>query len=247
MRRPVVTAAAVVALCSPPVARAQTQSVPQDVLSATDAVVAVHTSVSNGAGFVLEGANQEVVTHEGVVRGQESARVTTIDGRALEGEVIGRDEEAGLAVLSVPGVRVGSIALAGESADEGDAVFAIGRPLGYSDRLLALEVDDLSNEGASRRIELDAGASRDGLGGPLLNEMGDVVGVIVASPKGGALAVPVGRVARVERAAAGQSLPWMAIGAGLIVGLVGFMLLVTWLASRSRQRGGRRVEERPTP
>lgn len=241
------TAAVVVALalCAVPVALAQSQRPPRDVLSATDAVVAVHTSVGKGAGFVLEGANNEVITHDGVVRAQKDARITTIDGRELKGSVIGRDEEAGLAVLSVPGVRVGSIALAGESADEDDTVYAIGRPLGYSDRIVALAVDDLSNEGASRRIELDAGVTGDGLGGPLLNEAGDAVGVIVADPQGGALAVPVGRVARVERSASAEPLPWTAIGAGVVGGLIAFVLFVTWLTSRSRRHAVRSYERPP--
>ncbi|MDQ3609860.1 MAG: trypsin-like peptidase domain-containing protein, partial [Actinomycetota bacterium] len=147
----------VLAVGAPAVAHAQGQGnrAPDDVLGATDAVVAVHTSISNGAGFVLEGAEDEVITHDAVVRSDETARVTTIDGRQLEGTVVGRDAEAGLAVLSVPGVRVGTIPLADESAEDGDDVWAVGRPLGYSDRIAALDVDDLSDEGASRRIELD--------------------------------------------------------------------------------------------
>lgn len=233
------------ALCAPAAAHAQGSSSrpPDNVLSATDAVVAVHTSVANGAGFVLEGAEDEVVTHDGVVRSRDTARVTTIDGRELEGTVIGRDEEAGLAVLFVPGVRVGAIDLADASAEEGDAVYAIGRPMGYSERIAALEVDDVSGELAGRRIELDGGITGDGLGGPLLNSQGNAVGVVIANPKEGARAVPVGRVARVELAATGASPPWLAIGAGVIIGLAVFVAFVTWLTSRSKRRWVQRLEE----
>ena len=237
----------VAVLCAPAAAQAQGQSSrpPDNVLGATDAVVAVHTAVANGAGFVLEGAGDEVVTHDGVVRSRDTARVTTIDGRELEGTVIGRDEEAGLAVLFVPGVRVGAIDFADASAEEGDAVYAIGRPLGYSDRIAPLEVGDLSGELAGRRIELDGRISGDGLGGPLLNSQGNAVGVVIANPADGARAVPVGRVSRVERATVGGSPPWMAIGAGLIAGLAVFVAFVTWLTSRSKRRWVQRLEEEP--
>ena len=235
----------VAALGAPAVAHAQDEGdrPPDDVLDAVDAVVAVHTPLSNGAGFVLEGAEDEVVTHDAIVRSRETARVTTIDGRELEGTVLGRDEEAGLAVLWVPGVRVGAIDLATESAEEGDAVYAVGRPLGYSDRIAALEVDDLSGELAGRRIELDSGITGDGLGGPLLNSQGDAIGVVVADPEEGARAVPVGRAARVERAAVAEPLPWMTIGVGVVAVLGAFVLFITWLTSRSTRRWARRFEE----
>jgi S1-C subfamily serine protease len=235
----------VAALGAPAAAHAQGQGdrPPDDVLGATDAVVAVHTPLSNGAGFVVDGAEGEVITNYAVVRSQETARVTTIDGRELEGTVIGRDQEAGLAVLSVPGVRVGAIQLAEESADEGDTVYAVGRPLGYSERIAALEVDDLSNEGARRRIELDGPITGDGLGGPLLDGQGAAVGVVVSNAQEGARAVPVGRAARVERGATAEPPPWMAIGAGVIGGLVAFVAFIAWVTSRSRRRWARRLEE----
>ncbi len=235
----------VLALSAPAVAQAQGQGnrPPDNVLGATDAVVAVHTSVSNGAGFVLEGAEAEIITHDAVVRSDETVRVTTIDGRELEGTVVGRDEEAGLAVLSVPGVRVGTIPLARQSAEDGDDVWAVGRPLGYSERIAALGVDDLSGEVAGRRIELDGPINGDGLGGPLINGQGAAVGVIVADAQDGARAVPVGRAARVDRAAAAEPPPWMAIGAGVIGGLAVFVAFVAWMTSRSQRRGGEQPAE----
>jgi len=237
----------VLALGVPAVAYGQGQGdrAPENVLSTTDAVVAVHSSLSNGAGFVLEGAEAEVITHDAVVRSDETTRVTTIDGRQLDGTVVGRDEEAGLAVLSVPGVRVGAIPLADESAEEGDAVWAVGRPLGYSDRIAALDVDGLSGERAERRIELDGPITGDGLGGPLINGQGAAVGIVVADAQEGARAVPVGRAARVERAATAQPPPWMAIGVGVVAGLALFVALVAWVTSRSKGRRVQRWEDEP--
>ncbi|MBA3861379.1 MAG: trypsin-like peptidase domain-containing protein [Solirubrobacterales bacterium] len=235
----------VLALSAPAFAQAQGQGnrPPDNVLGATDAVVAVHTSVSNGAGFVLEGAEAEVITHDAVVRSDETVRVTTIDGRELEGTVVGRDEEAGLAVLSVPGVRVGTIPLASQSAEDGDDVWAVGRPLGYSDRIAAVDVEDLSGELAGRRIELDGPVTGDGLGGPLINGQGDAVGIVVADAQDGARAVPVGRAARVERAATAEPPPWMAIGAGVVAGLVIVVAFVAWVTSRSKRRWVQRFED----
>ena len=236
----------VLALSAPAFAQAQGQGnrPPDNVLGATDAVVAVHTSVSNGAGFVLEGAEAEVITHDAVVRSDETVRVTTIDGRELEGTVVGRDEEAGLAVLSVPGVRVGTIPLASQSAEDGDDVWAVGRPLGYSDRIAALGVDDLSGELAGRRIEFDGPIAGDGLGGPLINGQGAAVGIVVADGDG-ARAVPIGRAARVERAATAEPPPWMAIGAGVVGGLAVFVAFISWVTSRSKRRWVRHFENEP--
>ena len=214
---------------------------PEDVLEAAESVVAVHTTLTNGAGFVVEGADEEVVTHDGVVRGEDTARITTLDGRALEGTVIGRDPVAGLAVLSVPGVRVPSLPVAGESADDEDEVFAIGRPLGYRDRLRRLEVDDLSNEGAERRIQLDDSGSPDGLGGPLVTADGSVVGVVVGEADAGALAVPVGRVARVVRTGT-DGVPWSTVGLGAIGVIAVVVGLATWSAARGQRRWRERYE-----
>ncbi len=214
---------------------------PEDVLEAAESVVAVHTTLTNGAGFVLEGAGEEVVTHDGVVRGQDTARITTLDGRALEGTVIGRDPVAGLAVLSVPGVRLRPLPLAGESADEEDEVFAIGRPLGYRDRLRRLEVADVSNAGAERRIQLDDSGSPDGLGGPLVTPDGSVVGVVVAEADAGAIAVPVGRVARVARTEV-AGVPWTAVGVGAVGVIAGVVALATWSAARGQRRWRERYE-----
>jgi len=212
---------------------------PEDVLDAAGSVVAVHTPLTTGAGFVLEGGGEEVVTHDGVVRAHETARITTIDGRAMEGTVTGRDPVAGLAVLSVPGVRVPPLSLAAESAGRDDEVFAIGRPLGYGDRLRRLEVEGLSGRGPQRRVELSDPGSPDGLGGPLVTPDGGVVGVVVAEAASGALAVPGGRVARVARTEV-EGIPWTAVG----LGVVAVLAVVVGLASWSAARGQRRWRER---
>ena len=235
---PALLALALAAVPAAAVAQDRAQAPPEDVLDAAGSVVAVHTPLTTGAAFVLEGAADEGVTHDGVVRGQETARITTIDGRAMEGTVIGRDAAAGLAVLSVPGVRVPPLSLAPESAGEGDEVFAIGRPLGYGDRLRRLEVEARSGEGARRRIELSDSASPDGLGGPLVTPDGGVVGVVVADAPSSALAVPVGRAARIARAEV-ESVSWTTVG----VGVVALLAVVVGLASWSAARGQRRWRE----
>lgn len=235
---PALLALALAAVPAAAVAQDRAPAPPEDVLEAAGSAVAVHTPLTTGAGFVLEGGGDEVVTHDGVVRGHETARITTIDGRAMEGTVVGRDAVAGLAVLSVPGVRAPPLSLAAESADEGDEVFAIGRPLGYGDRLRGLEVENLSGEGARRRIELSDPGSPDGLGGPLVTPDGGVVGVVMADAPSGAVAVPVGRAARVARAEVG-SIPWTTVG----LGVVGLIAVVVGLASWSAARGQRRWRE----
>jgi hypothetical protein len=47
----------------------------------------------------------------------------------------------------------------------------------------------------------------------------------------------------VERAATAEPPPWMAIGAGVVGGLVLFVSFIAWITSRSKRRWVQRFED----
>ncbi len=87
---------------------------------------------SLGSGLIVE-PNGIVVTNAHVIEGASSIRVTTLNGRELEAEVLGSDRDTDLAVLKVQASDLPAVSL-GSSTDLliGETVVAIGNPFGLS-------------------------------------------------------------------------------------------------------------------
>ena len=154
-----------------------------------------------GAGVVVN-ASGAVLTALHVVDGATAVQVEFADGTRGGARVVTSQPEHDVAVLAVdrlPEVVVPAI-LAGPPPI-GDAVFAVGNPLGLERSLSAGVVS-----ATDRRIGTPKGTSLDGLiqfdaavnpgnsGGPLLNRAGQVVGIVtaLANPSGQDFFIGVG-------------------------------------------------------
>lgn len=178
-----------------------------------------------GSGFIIH-ASGLVVTNEHVVRGADEVVVTLPDARELQADVVGTDELSDLAVLRVrspgPDREPLPVAALGDSDDLviGEWVIAIGNPLGF---LLAntepsvtvgvvsavgRNIIPSSAPGDQRGIYLDmiqtdASINPGNSGGPLINALGEVIGVnsSILSQSGGSeglgFAIPINRVRQV--------------------------------------------------
>jgi serine protease Do len=170
-----------------------------------------------GSGFIIHGDGL-TVTNEHVVRGASEVVVTLPDGREFEAEVVGTDELNDLAVLRIrvpEGERL-PVAPLGDSENLliGEWVIAIGNPLGtmLSNTEPSVTVGVISAvgrniipEGGEQRgyyldmIQTDASINPGNSGGPLINSMGEVIGVnsSILSSSGGSeglgFAIPVSR------------------------------------------------------
>ncbi|MBI4409898.1 MAG: trypsin-like peptidase domain-containing protein [Gemmatimonadetes bacterium] len=171
-----------------------------------------------GSGFIIR-EDGLVLTNEHVVRGAEQVVVTLADGREYEGEVVGTDELSDLALLRVA-ARALPVAPIGDSDRLliGEWVVAIGNPFGY---LLANTEPTVTAgvvSGVGRNIipageeergyyldmiQTDASINPGNSGGPLVNALGQVVGVnsSIFSHSGGSeglgFAIPIKRARRI--------------------------------------------------
>ena len=165
-----------------------------------------------GTGFIW---NEEgyVVTNFHVVQQASVVTVTLQNGSSYEAIPIGSDPDKDLAVLKidVEGNKLSPISLGDSSLLEvGRKVIAIGNPFGLDTTMtvgvvsaLGREIDSVSRRKIRDVIQTDAAINPGNSGGPLLNSLGQLVGVNTAiySPSGGSsgigFAIPVNTVQRI--------------------------------------------------
>ncbi|HZF12040.1 MAG TPA: trypsin-like peptidase domain-containing protein [Thermoanaerobaculia bacterium] len=163
---------------------------------------------SLGSGFIVD-ASGIVVTNAHVVQGASSITVTTLDGRELKAQVLGSDRDADLAVLKVDGKNLPAVPL-GSSADLmiGETVIAIGNPFGLSHSVTTGVISARGRTVPSEQgervftdfLQTDASINPGNSGGPLVNILGQVIGIntaIVSGANGIGFAIPADRARRV--------------------------------------------------
>ena len=144
------------------------------------------TQQALGSGFVIDKSGH-IVTNFHVVQGAQRVQVSFSDNERLSARVVGRDLSTDLAVLQVKTRSRALTPLALGDSDAvrvGDAVLAIGNPLG-EDRSItsgivsALQRRIYAPNGApiDNVIQTDAALNHGNSGGPLLNARGQVIGV----------------------------------------------------------------------
>ncbi|MDB4950301.1 MAG: putative family peptidase [Gemmatimonadetes bacterium] len=193
-------------------------------------------SAGLGSGFVFSREGL-VLTNEHVVRGATEVVVTLADGRELDAEVRGVDEVNDLAVLrlKLPAGSTVPVAPLGSSGGLmiGEWVVAIGNPFGFylsnpepsvtAGVVSAVGRNIIPSGGEQHSyyldmIQTDASINPGNSGGPLVNALGEVVGVnsSILSSSGGSeglgFAIPIDRARRValDLAANGRvRRPWI--------------------------------------
>lgn len=166
-----------------------------------------------GSGFIWDAASGLVVTNYHVVAGADRLTITMQDEETFQAEVVGFAPERDLAVLRMidPPVSLTALPL-GDSSElsVGRKVLAIGNPFGLDTSLtvgvvsaLDREIQSPSNRTIRGVIQTDAAINPGNSGGPLLNSLGQLIGVNTAiySPSGGSagigFAIPVNTVIEV--------------------------------------------------
>ncbi len=150
--------------------------------------VTTTTGTSTGTGVVW-GDGGLIMTNRHVVEDAVQIRVSLADGRVLTGEIVGLDSSIDIAVLKVAADDL-LIAAIGDSGviRVGDDVVAIGHALdlpggptvskGVVSALDRSLID--GSEVLSDLIQTDAAINPGNSGGPLLNVMGEVIGINTA-------------------------------------------------------------------
>ena len=142
------------------------------------ATVYIQSDDGSGSGMIIE-ADGFILTNAHVVKGFTNVHVTLQSNEVYPAVVIGRDENADLAVLKINGDHFPMVQFGDSNkVNQGDEVFTFGFPFG-------IEGDVSFKEGTvSRRIEgyfeTSAEIHPGNSGGPLVNIYGQVVGVNTA-------------------------------------------------------------------
>ena len=170
---------------------------------------------SQGSGFVIDKAGH-IVTNYHVVQGATDVEVSFSENERIPAKVVGVDPSTDIAVLEVDEQARALTPLQLGDSDAvtvGDAVVAIGNPLGLERTITAGIVSALQREitapdgfAIDKVIQTDAPINPGNSGGPLLNARGEVIGVnsqIAPDPAGGSgnigigFAVPINTVKEV--------------------------------------------------
>ena len=145
-----------------------------------------------GSGFVYD-KQGHIITNTHVIDGANTADVTFVDGNTYRAKVIGKDPSSDIAVLQItdnfsPENLVPLPIVNSSSLQVGQQVIAIGNPFGLSDTMTAGIVSQMgrllpnpdTRFATPGAIQTDAPINPGNSGGPLLNMLGQVVGINTA-------------------------------------------------------------------
>ncbi len=194
--------------------------------------------VGTGTGFVYkkDDNNGYLITNHHVIEDARTVKVLNNNGQEVEAKVLGSDEYADIAVLSIDASAVMQVAEIGESSvsEIGDTVFTVGSPLGTDyigtvtkgilsgkDRTVEVELSN-NNTFMMEVLQTDAAINPGNSGGPLVNMNGEVIGVnsmklVEDKIEGMGFAIPIELVmSAVERLEKGEEIERPLIGASLM-------------------------------
>jgi S1-C subfamily serine protease len=142
-------------------------------------------AVAAGSGFFVS-TDGFVVTSQHVIEGASKVRVILSDGRRLDADVVASSRATDLAILKVSSASPGMLSLASSrSAKVGQWVFTYGYPvtdvLGSEPKFSDGSISSLSGlRDEHSFMQISVPVQPGNSGGPLVNEKGQVVGVIAA-------------------------------------------------------------------
>lgn len=167
--------------------------------------------VSLGSGFFVKDDIVATNLHmiEGAARGYAK-----IVGRKPKYEIVGivgLDTQRDLALLKITGVRAPSLTFGDiNQVAVGDEVYAIGNPQGLEGTFSQGIVSSIRQVGSDILFQITAPISPGSSGGPVLNAQGKVIGIAVATFKGGQnlnFAIPATYLATLLLPGSGQANP----------------------------------------
>jgi S1-C subfamily serine protease len=166
------------------------------------------TGGSMGSGVIIDGAKALVLTNAHVIDNASDIEVRLLDGREFKAELVGADPDFDLAVLKLQNAHDLPQIQMGDSSDIliGEPVIAIGNPFGYAHTVTTGVVSALNRSLRSKAgtftdfIQTDAAINPGNSGGPLLNILGQLIGLntaILAKGEGIGFAIPINKARRV--------------------------------------------------
>ena len=175
-----------------------TQSPKEHAKSIGPAVVKISTPSGLGSGVIID-KDGHAITNAHVVQGEQKLKATVwfpqADGTLKrvdidKVELIAVNNHLDLALVKIPSTKEGDFSFApiqkDEQLDIGQAVFAIGNPLGLERTLTqgVISTTQRSFDGLTY-IQMDCPINPGNSGGPLFNTRGEVIGITNMGLRGG--------------------------------------------------------------
>ncbi|WP_137654643.1 S1C family serine protease [Bifidobacterium moukalabense] len=159
----------------------------------SNSVVSIQTVTSEGtakgSGAIVSDKGY-IVTNNHVISGAQQIQVTLANGTIYSAQVVGTDTTTDLAVIKLDNPPSDLKPVEFANSDKlavGEAVMAIGNPLGYDDTattgiVSALNrpvtvTDDNNNAVVTNAVQIDAAINPGNSGGPTFNAAGQVIGI----------------------------------------------------------------------
>ena len=166
------------------------------------------TQQSLGSGVIIDGRQGLVLTNSHVIAGATTISAKLLDGREFEADLVGSDPDFDLAVLRLKDAHDLPQAAMGDSDSImiGESVLAIGNPFGFSHTVTTGVVSAVRRTVRTEQgvytdfLQTDTAINPGNSGGPLLNILGQLIGVntaIQAQAEGIGFAIPVNKAKRV--------------------------------------------------
>ena len=163
---------------------------------------------SLGSGVIIDGRKRLVLTNAHVIMGASKISVKLLDGREFRAELVGSEPDFDIALLKLQGKDKLPEAKIGTSKDlmVGETVIAIGNPYGFSHTVTTGVISALNRSIRTEQgtyfgfIQTDAAINPGNSGGPLLNILGEVIGIntaIYAKAQGIGFAIPIDKAKNV--------------------------------------------------
>lgn len=159
----------------------------------TPSVVAItvqgYQGSGTGSGFVIKSDGYILTNHHVVTGGGDNARITVVfaDGSRAPGTVVGTNSAYDLAVVKVDRTGLPAVTLGNsENVVVGDAVIAIGSPLGLQSTVTSgiisalnrpVTTGDMNATSYISAMQTDAAINPGNSGGPLIDSSGAVIGI----------------------------------------------------------------------
>ena len=139
-----------------------------------------------GSGFVID-ERGDIVTNDHVVQGAKDIRVGFSGGASYPAKIVGSDPSTDIAVVRVKGAPASvlrPLRFADSNVEVGDPAYAIGNPFGLERTMTAGIVSAMGRDiqapnglVIANAIQTDAPINHGNSGGPLLDRVGQVIGI----------------------------------------------------------------------
>jgi hypothetical protein len=154
--------------------------------------------LKSGSGFIFH-PDGYILTNNHVVAGSTEQFVVLSNGNRLPAKLVATDAKRDLALLKIPGSNFPTLPV-GESRKMSvmDSVLAMGYPMsstiGYDVSAYDGKINAIRQTDHLPMLQIDANINPGNSGGPLLNDRGEVIGIVVAKINAMQLAKTMGAI-----------------------------------------------------